>query len=488
MGSVTARRRASVLVIGLLGLAMLGSLGAEAKTLSRPSGGKGVAHRDGRTVAAGPIPTAVTYALGHHALEPTLGIAPGGDIFYAAAGFDTPGGALAYTDIMRSESGGANWEIVSPRVLDQNTMPVSLDPYVWIDDRLDGDTARIYTIDLTVACSYLAFSDDDGASWTSNPLACGRPVNDHQTLFGGPPASSPTVSYPNILYYCYNDVASSQCTKSLDGGVTFHPTGSPAFTGYKPGSEETGFFGAEGFCGGLHGHGVVGDDGTVLLPREYCGEPYLAISHDEGLTWNQVRVSKIRSISQPDEGAAHPSVAVDSAGNIYYSWIGQKDRLLYLSVSKDGGEKWSKPVVASVPALKETNLPQIDVRGNGKIAIAYYGSENSKFQECGRECDGADYLKTKWNGYITISADALAPNPTFFTGTINTLKDPLVRQGCGPGRCKSVFDFIDVEIGPDGIPYAAFVDDCMKDCTALTPNESDYEGLISKLVGGPSLR
>ena len=468
-------------------------MGAEAKNTSRPTG-DALVHRDGKTVP-GKAPVPETFTIGDHALEPTLGLTPGGTLFYAAGDFDHPTLDAAdnvvgapITDILRSEDGGKTWTKANPRVLGQESHQVSLDPYVYVDDRVDGDNARIFTIDLTLACSYMSFSDDNGESWTTNPLACGRPVNDHQTLFAGPPVSTTTVGYPNILYYCYNDVGSSQCTKSIDGGLSFHPTGAPAFTGYKPGSDETGFFGVDGFCGGLHGHGAVGEDGTVFLPREYCGEPFLSISKDEGLTWTNVKVSKVRATSQPKTGTGHPTVAVDSKGNIYYAWIGAKDRRLYLTVSKDGGQKWSSPVVAGAPGLKETNIPQIDVLGPGKIALVYYGSENSPYARCGVDCEGKDYVKTTWNGYMTVSDDALSADPTFFTGVINDEKDPLIRARCGPGRCHWAYDFIDVEIGPDGIAYGAFVDGCMKGCTEIQPREGDYEGLVARLMGAPNLR
>lgn len=488
-----SRRKVAGLIAVLAALSLLGSLGAEAKSTTRSSG-PGVVSRDGKKVA-GDAPKAQTFTIGDHALEPTLGITPGGTIFYAAGDFDnsTFDGAdrvvgVPMTDVLRSEDGGKTWDNASPRILDQNSMPASLDPYIFVDDRVDGDTARIFTIDLTLACSYMSFSDDDGETWTTNPLSCGRPVNDHQTLFSGPPTTSTTIGYPNVLYYCYNDVGSSQCTKSIDGGLTFAPTGTPAFTGYKPGSDETGFYGVDGFCGGLHGHGAVGADGTVYLPREYCGEPFLSISKDEGLTWTNVKVSDIRSTSQPETGTGHPSVTADAKGNIYYTWVGADDRMLYLSVSKDGGQKWSKPVVASAPGLKETNIPQIDVLAPGKIAFVYYGSSNSPFQECHLECEAKDYLKTTWNGYIAASTNALSGDPTFYTGTVNLPTDPLIRARCGPGRCHWAYDFIDVEIGPDGIAYGAFVDGCMKLCTELKPREGDYEGLTARLVGAPNLR
>ena len=487
------KNRALALIATALSVALVGAgISAQAGKSSRPSGGRAIAHRDGKVVSSRSVPVAQTFSVGGRALEPTLGVDDQGKIFYAAAGFNQFG--LAGTTILRSDNGGEGWKVTSPRLGGQDLHPVSLDPYVYIDDHGKNDE-RIFTIDLTVACSYMSFSDDDGASWTTNPLACGRPVNDHQTLFSGPPATSPMPVYPNVLYYCWNDVASSACSKSIDGGVSFHPTGSPAYEGYESGSQDPGFYGQSGFCGGLHGHGAVGPDGTVYLPREFCGKPMLAISKDEGLTWERVVVSDIRSISQPKEGAGHPSVTTDEKGNIYYTWIAAGNRQPFLSVSKNGGKSWSNAVPIGPPGLTETNLPQIDARGPGKIAVVYYGSTNSPFAKCKDECEGPAYKDVTWNGYMTISANALDKNPTFYTGIVNDPADPLVRGTCGPGRCKQVFDFIDVEIGPDGTPYGAYVDSCIPSpgpgqpgCAPETHNDGDYEGLMMKLIGGPSLR
>ena len=481
--SISRTKILGIAVVVSLALTALG-LGVDAKSSARASGGKGVAHANGKVVAAGKLPVAKTFSVGHHALEPTLGTDHKGHIFYAAAGFDIAN-RLATTEIMKSANGGETWKVTSPRFHEAD--PISLDPYVWVDDQIGGDGARIFSIDLTVACSYLSFSDDSGQSWVTNPLACGRPVNDHQTLFGGPPVSSPTVGYPNVLYYCWNDVASSACSKSLDGGITFHPTGEPAYRGYDHGSDDPGFYRQDGFCGGLHGHGVVGPDGTVYLPREYCGIPTVAVSRDEGRTWDVRTVSKLRSTSQPKTGTGHPSVAVDKKGNVYYLWVADKNRKAYLSVSKNHGKSWSKPIEAGLPGLKETNLVQIDARGVGKVALVYYGSTNSPFPKCRFECTEGDYKNTTWNAYLGVSANALSKNPTFYTGTVNDPSQPLVRNMCGPGRCRMVFDFIDVEIDRFGTAYGAFVDSCMKGCTAMEPDEGDYEGLITKLVGGPRL-
>ena len=43
------------------------------------------------------------------------------------------------------------------------------------------------TFDLTSACQWLSYSDDKGATWVNNPLACGSPPVDHQTIVAAPP-------------------------------------------------------------------------------------------------------------------------------------------------------------------------------------------------------------------------------------------------------------------------------------------------------------
>src|SRR3712207_3525399 len=97
---------ATVVSLGLMAIGFTAEAGSNART----SGGRGVAHRDGKAVSAANVPTAVTYSVGHRAVEPTLGLDPSNTIFYAAA--DTSGTAnlVPTTDIMRSDNGGKTWE------------------------------------------------------------------------------------------------------------------------------------------------------------------------------------------------------------------------------------------------------------------------------------------------------------------------------------------------------------------------------------------
>ncbi|HEV3473104.1 MAG TPA: hypothetical protein VG408_07880 [Actinomycetota bacterium] len=449
----------SVAAIAILGVVSAQSTSAQGDG----SGGRAVAHHAGGEKIDDPsitgrAPEAHLLRTGMKALEPTLGISKDGIIYFVA----TPGlGA----EILRSVDGGRRWETVSPRLGDRNAHPVTLDPYVY----LDKWTGRLFTIDLTVACSYLSYTDDLEVGWTTNPLACGRPVNDHQTLFSGPPVSSTPIGYDNIVYYCWNDVATSSCSKSLDGGLTFTVTGSPAYLG--PNTEKT------ENCGGLHGHGVVGEDGTIFLPREYCEQPWLAISRDEGLTWEHVRVSNKTAIWGPD-----PSVDVDEKGNVYYVYL-DKDRLPYLVVSRDNGKTWSKPKMIASPGLTETVHATIDAGDPGSVAVAYYGTDDVKGPIEEREYS----QEVEWSAYITMTTDAFSNDPVFYTGQVNASDDPMARGPCGPRRCYDALDFIDVVIAPNGIPYAALADSCFGPCVGPgAPVQTS--GVVGALVGGPRLR
>lgn len=466
----------------LVGLTILATLVASQSvpvrsTTGATRGGKAVAHRPGgKVVSHGNLPSARNFRVGSEAyefIEPTLGIAENGDLFFPgliAGGVNAPA-------VLKSKDGGRSWKDVSPTLAGvANAHPLTLDPYVYMDE----DTGRLFDIDLTVACSYLSVSDDLGKTWTSNPIACGRPVNDHQTLFSGPPAISPTIGYEEVVYYCWNDFgAGTSCSKSLDGGLTWIHTGQ-AFLGVANSQE------GPQQCGGFNGHGVVGADGTVYLPKEYCGQPWLGISRDEGLTWEKVQVAT----NGTEYLGSDTSVGVDAKGNLYYTYE-TAEQQIFLVTSTDGGKSWSKPMAVGAPGVEEVNLPTLDVGKPGSVAIGYMGTTNSPFAKCNPDCQNSDWNDSTWNGYITMSTNALDRRPVFISAAVNHPSDPLYRGRCDfeSGRCGPILDFADIEIAPDGTPYAAFVDACYDQCvTEKSPPSGIGRGVLGHLAGGPKLR
>ena len=454
-------------VIAVLAVALVATtvstLGGSASAADRTA----TAHRaGGKAAPAAKMPTVKESRLNHGAGEPTLGFTRDGTVFVTASSgcvtscagqpqmLETvgPGGRAVYS----SADQGKTWKDVSPGESGVSPHVVSLDPYVLVDSTKDGE--RVFDVDLNLACSELSFSDNKGETWITNPIACGEPVNDHQTLFTGVPVTSPTILYPKIVYYCFNHPAVTKCNKSLNGGLSFVTT--------------TDILGPDGAdCSGLNGHGVTDSKGVIYLPIESCGVPTVAISKDEGSSWSVVRVSKGKA-----ETGADPSVAVDAKGNLYYLYV-DTNRMPQLVTSKDGGKTWSAPVMVAAPGVTATNLATLDVGAPGKVGIAYYGT--------------TDKEKTTgfWSGYLASGVDVLGSKPLFYSAVVNNPKNPLKSKGCGPGRCGRVLDFIDVEISPtDGQPWGAYVDACAKECEA-TGKESfaDNEGLVGRLVGGPNL-
>ena len=443
------------------------------------AGGRAIAHysdgiaiRSEHLAASGP--TARLYRTGYDSWEPTMGVTKNGVFFNATK---DAGGI-----IVRSTDGGKSWETVFDRHV------FTADPYMFVDQ----DTGRVFANDYAIPCHLLSFSDDNGESWTTGTPAGCYDNADHQTLFAGPPPEGgpAPIGYENIVYLCSIgagvSVAStvSWCSKSLDGGLTFIPTGAPAFT---DDPRQTGDFGVPGLCNGANAHGFVGRDGSVYLPRGWCGQPWLAISHDEGTTWTRVQVSDLGMpcCAPVDEGVEgeiyshEAAVVADKKGNIYYSWVAA-DRLPYLVISRDGGETWGEPLMIGPPGLKEALLPGMAIGPNGGVVVRYMGSTNSPWN--GKEATGS-YDKEEWSAYLTVAANPLAKRPVFYTTTVNDPADPLWIGPCGPDPIRCGWgDFLDVVVTDSGEVWSVDVDLCIgkEGC-------GQSETIIGNLVGGPRL-
>lgn len=404
------------------------------------AGGRAVAHyAGGEPINQGRIakaaPDARLYRLGQNAWEPSIGVDGDGNVFFQVR---TP---ELRPEVVRSIDEGNTWQIVSPTIAGVPAQPISLDPFLY----LDKDTGRVFTNNIPpdLTCQPVSFSDDVGESWDTSQI-CGH--FDHQNMFTGPAVTSEPIGYPNLVYYCAINLVmlsgtstATTCSKSLDGGTTWIHTGEPAYlTSLPPREDQTGTI-----CNGAVGHGYADHLGTLYLPRVWCGQPYVAISRDEGLSWDQVQVADIG-------GVAHEaSVVVDSGDNILFTWIGE-DRLPYLAISRDAGLTWEEPLMIAAPGVHRTSLPKMDIGGDGRIAVAYVGTDT----------DSEDSADWTWNAYITMSFEPLAERPVFYTGSVNDPADPVTIGECGTLRCNTLGDFFDVKFGPDGTPWAAFVDAC----------------------------
>lgn len=442
-----------------------------------------------------PAPQMVEYYVNDRGSgEPTIAINKDGVAIYPSIEFDSAVPSLARTIVFRSENGGQTWDYANPKlpiddpILDGESQPVSLDPYVFTDP----ETGRLFSNDLTLACSQLSWSDDGARTWTTNSVACGIPVNDHQTLFVGPPTVKVTTPlYPNIVYYCNNQIAEVICTHSLDGGLTFVPTGTQPFLGVNTGAEG----GEVGFCGGLHGHGHASfTTGFVYLGKGHCNDPWVAISEDNGLTWTRVLISGATGMS-PQDGH-EVSISTDSAGNVYAFWM-DSDMLPRLAVSTDFGYTWGPALKVGLPQVTAAKFPSIVAGDEGRIAFLYLGTTS----EDGVQTE--DQMNQTWEAYVAYSYDATTADPTFLTVTAHHPEDPIMRGPCN-GRCQVVnggqYDFLDIDIHPvTGQVWVALVDNCndhqpdedVPACNDPAGDADSYKearGAVGVQVGGLPLR
>jgi hypothetical protein len=417
--------------------------------------------------------------VGRKSAEPTIGVDQKGRAFYAAATFDGPAG-LADTRLLRSTNDGSSWQDVTAEPAPGQDFPTTLDPYVYVEE----DSGRLFDLDLYVGSSFLSFSDDGGKTYETNPAASGDFVNDHQTLFAGPPPAGTALvptdpKFPEFLYYCFNRVADSSCGRSIDGGRTFQKSGNIAYPGVEPMEGGT-------FCGGLHGHVSTDRDGRVFLPKGHCGRPYVSISKDAGVTWNRGPVSD--RIDMPDNQS---SITSDNHRNLYYVWYDSKHRLPWLAISQNHGRTWGDPIMIAPPGVREVQWPTVAAGGNGRIAISFPGTTEKNQND----------LTRPWDYHVVTSVNALSANPTFVSNIANPATDPVHRGEC-PGRCGNMLDFLDVIVSPaaDHSVWATVVDTCtaLRDCKSDPDaigfdgdNDNaarDMKGIYVKQISGPNLR
>jgi len=295
---------------------------------------------------------------------------------------------------------------------------------------VDSDTHRIWFVTtLPSLCgARISWSDDDGETWQTNP-SVGCPAQGGEKLLEGPAPAAGTAptGYPHVVYYCANavDVAPSKlwCYRSLDGGASF------SFAGGFP--DQTPPVG----CSERHPSrpGVVGPDGVLYFPTTICGALGLAVSRDEGATWQFSTI-----VDSGFEDIYTGGTAVDKHGDLYFAWIGP-GMLPYLSISTDRGASWRAPLMVAPPGVRAVRRVAVAVRKRGQVALAYPGTT-----------DGAHF-----NGYITESRNVLARRPRFWSASVNDPADPLINAADSETFGDRLF-YGTATIAPDGTAFAGF--------------------------------
>jgi hypothetical protein len=203
----------------------------------------------------------------------------------------------------------------------------------------------------------------------------------------------------------------------------------------------------------IFGNGVVAPDGTIYMGYRLCPRLALAISRDEGKTWqtslvpgaNLPSFESIATYLVKQNVIPSEPLALDSDGNLYAIWNDDQEILKY-AVSTDHGTSWTAPITISAPGVVATALSSIAVSRPGTIAISYLGS--------------TDHLQ--YNGYMAESTNALDEAPIFSSLIVNDPTQPLFQNGydnnySGVLTGGDLDEFIQIKYAPNGDIWSSFI-------------------------------
>ena len=352
--------------------------------------------------------------------------------------------------VWRSLDGGRTFRhlpsYVAPGVVDPRLRSCSTAVGGGDSDVITDRTGRVYFDDLWAGNVTVGTSTDRGDAWTCNPAAGTMPEQDRPWLAPAPKADG---NGPNIdAYLAYRDLGAGGLTPyagealkpvsehldlTRDGGATWRNATTYARD-------------AIGFTGPLFTAG----DGTIYQVYQYESSVMLARSTDEGRTVRVLRVAD-RYASPANQWLGGD---VDAAGNVYAAWVDQGTWDVLVSVSRNRGATWSKPLRVNPPASESAAMPWVAAGKAGDVAVAWYGARGSFSPNVAPD-------SARWYPWVARSTNATSAAPTF---QATTLSQTPVRFGklCLEGlTCDSdrrMGDFFEIDIAPDGAVVASFAD------------------------------
>ncbi|MEY4577638.1 MAG: hypothetical protein RL701_2341, partial [Pseudomonadota bacterium] len=276
--------------------------------------------------------------------------------------------------------------------------------------------------------SIVAFSDDDGETWTAR--AVGDGAWDWGKLLCGPAATERGRSelarsgYPHMLYFSATGptliFGPNQLTyRSSDGGQTWQRTGD-MFDARQLSSLQFGY----PQCG------VVAADGAIYKPWAGSAADYVSSAD------TRIPVHVARSLDEGDSWQAFPvpnsgtrplgaSMTVATDGTLYLAWADCTDGQIRLTSSVDRAQSWSEPRRIRIPGVMRASKPTIHMRGSRDLALACWGSAQAIGTGDGwLKPDGRPY-----DGYLTRCRDITATEPEFVTLHVRDSEAALLPQG-----------------------------------------------------------
>ncbi|MDQ1395170.1 MAG: hypothetical protein QOG64_429 [Acidimicrobiaceae bacterium] len=319
--------------------------------------------------------------------------------------------------------------------------------------------------------AHLLWTGDDGRTWVHTTACCpGLSENPRFAAAVAPAGGEAPRGYPDVVYFCANNsillvspAGARVCSASLDGGTTWTQR-AILISKPVPQHPECGASG-EDFGPTDGNYPQPRPDGSLVVMVACGGKTFLARSSDEAATWPILRDEHGGPLQIPNQD----ELRTDSRGTLY-GFRSDGARIL-LRMSQDGGLTWSPELNVTAPGVTGVGVWSAAVREPGHVAVAYLG------QTAGQ---------ATWDGYLTDTTSALEGLTTsgatvLASARLNDPTRPLMFGTSLQGTPSVLVDYVGADIGPDGTPWASFVQDCGtspsdQGCTAQDGQNRGFAG------------
>jgi hypothetical protein len=281
------------------------------------------------------------------------------------------------------------------------------------------------------------------------------------------------------VFLGYHDfvIEAEMINRSEDGGLTWDrvPTLiSPP--GTAPGSQDAEVVahqGANTFSGPVVVDQKTGDvyitfaissaAGNVLTGTPPFGDPeqiVVGVSHDNGHTFH-LRLVKRGGVGAI-AGAIFPWITIDKGGNVYVSWAGRETAAqpmdVFLAYSTNHGDNWSAPYRINQDVGNAHIYSTISAGSTGVVDVAWYSATTNDPSRTDNDWH-VDFAQVRNANSLTPSIKQSRPYPSSIHHGDVCLQGIL----CLLGGDRSLLDFFQLQVGPDGHANIAFANNASPD-------------------------